>query len=234
MNSAPLKTGTTTETSARGGEGDVAINRSLVGATANPGHRPGKLHPDSCSYNQNSGPNERPFYSPFRGTRHMNEASRQDNGRADVLLVCSSGGHLLQLVSLASAWEGSSHMWVSFDKSDVRSLLAGERLITAHGPTNRNIPNLLRNLWLALGVVRQVRPRIIVTTGAGVAVPFAWFGKIFGAHVVYVESFTRIDSISLSCRLIKPVADRVYVQWPEAVPLVAGARYVGNVFADPQ
>jgi beta-1,4-N-acetylglucosaminyltransferase len=153
-------------------------------------------------------------------------------GRAEVLLVCSSGGHLLQLVSLAEAWEGLSRVWVSFDKSDVRSLLADEPVIHAYGPTNRNLPNLLRNLRLARRVIRRVRPRVVVTTGAGVAVPFAWLARLAGAKVVYVESFTRIDTVSLSCRLIRPVADRVYVQWPEAVRLVRGARYVGNVFAD--
>ena len=45
--------------------------------------------------------------------------------------------------------------------------------------------------------------------------PFAWIGRLFGARVVYVESVTRIDSPSLSCRLIRPVASRTYVQWPE-------------------
>jgi beta-1,4-N-acetylglucosaminyltransferase len=153
-------------------------------------------------------------------------------GRADVLLVCSSGGHLLQLVSLAPAWEGFTCVWVSFDKSDVRSLLAGETIVHAYGPTNRNIPNFVRNLWLACRVVGRVRPRVVVTTGAGVAVPFAWLAWLNRAKVVYVESFTRIDTVSLSCRLISPVADRVYVQWPEAIRLVRGGRYVGNVFAD--
>ena len=66
-------------------------------------------------------------------------------------------------------------------------------------------------------MIRRYRPRAVVTTGAGVAVPFAWLARLAGARVVYVESFTRIDSISLSCRLISPVASRVYVQWPEAL-----------------
>ena len=161
----------------------------------------------------------------------MRRESNASDG-TDVLLVCSSGGHLLQLVTLASTWDDLSRIWVSFDKSDVRSLLAGETLVVAHGPTNRNVKNLIRNLSLAAKVIRRVRPRAVVTTGAGVAVPFAWFGRLFGARVIYVESFTRIDSVSLSCRLIRPVAERVYVQWPEAVPLVRGARYVGNVFYD--
>ena len=149
-----------------------------------------------------------------------------------MLLVCSTGGHLLQLVALREAWEGHSHVWVTFDKSDARSLLAGERVVHAYGPTNRNVPNLLRNLALAWRVLRRVRPRTIVTTGAGLAVPFAWIGRLLGARVVYVESFTRIDEPSLSCRLIAPVAARIYAQWPELARALPRARYVGNVFLD--
>jgi beta-1,4-N-acetylglucosaminyltransferase len=151
--------------------------------------------------------------------------------QVELLLVCSSGGHLLQLHALGDAWQPFIRSWVSFDKSDVRSLLRDEQVVFAYGPTNRNVKNLLRNIWLAYSVVRRTRPKVILTTGAGVAVPFSWIGRLFGARVVYVESLTRIESPSLSCRLIRPVADRVYVQWPELLPAVPGARYEGSVFA---
>jgi beta-1,4-N-acetylglucosaminyltransferase len=148
----------------------------------------------------------------------------------DLLLVCSSGGHLLQLHALREAWEGLDRTWVSFDKSDVRSLLAGERVVHAHGPTNRNVGNLLRNVLLAVRVVRELRPRAVLTTGAGVAVPFAWVARLHGARVVYVESMTRIEGPSLSMRMIAPVASRLYVQWPELAPRVRRARFAGRVF----
>jgi beta-1,4-N-acetylglucosaminyltransferase len=158
----------------------------------------------------------------------MNEARQV--GPVDVLLVCSTGGHLLQLHALGEAWANRTRAWVTFDKSDARSLLAGENVFYAHGPTNRNIPNLLRNLFLAWSVVRRLRPKVLITTGAGVAVPFAWVARLRGAEVVYVESFSRIDAPSLSCRLIAPVARRIYVQWPELRTRLPGARYAGNVF----
>src|SRR5919198_4571443 len=142
----------------------------------------------------------------------------------DVLLVCSPGGHALQLNLLRNAWEGYATAWVTLEAEDTRSLLEGEAVMYAHGPTTRNVPNLLRNLWLAWKVLRAARPRVIVTTGAGIAVPFAWIGRLLGARVVYIESFTRIESASLSCRLIAPFAARIYVQWPELVRVVAGAR----------
>lgn len=150
----------------------------------------------------------------------------------EILLVCSSGGHLLQLLALREAWESFSRAWVTFDKSDARSLLADEQVFFAYGPTNRNIPNLLRNFKLAWRVVRRVKPRIMLTTGAGVAVPFAWIGRLLGVRIVYIESFTRIDGPSLSLRLISPVADRLYVQWPELAAVVPRARYAGSLFSD--
>ena len=136
----------------------------------------------------------------------------------------------MQLLEMREAWQPFERVWVTFDKSDARSLLEGERVVYAHGPTNRNVPNLLRNLALALRVVRRVRPAVVVTTGAGVAVPFAWLAWMSGVPVVYVESFTRIDALSLSGRMIRPVAERLYVQWPEALRSVPAARFAGNLF----
>jgi len=149
----------------------------------------------------------------------------------DILLVCSSGGHLLQLLALRDAWSPFSYLWVTSNRSDARSLLAGEDVAYAHWPTSRNAKNLLRNAILAWRLVRQTRPKVVLTTGAATAVPFAWIGRLHGARVVYVESLTRIDGASLSCRMIAPVASRIYVQWPELVRTVRGSHYAGTVLA---
>jgi beta-1,4-N-acetylglucosaminyltransferase len=151
----------------------------------------------------------------------------------DLLLVCSTGGHLQQMLALQTVWSAYSHVWVTFDKSDSRSLLRGERVVYAYSPTNRSPKNLLRNLVVAWRTLRDVRPRMLLTTGAGVAVPFAWVGRLLGVRIVYIESFTRIEGPSLSCRLIAPIAHRVYAQWPELTSAVPKARYAGNVFARP-
>jgi beta-1,4-N-acetylglucosaminyltransferase len=150
-----------------------------------------------------------------------------------VLLVCSSGGHLLQMLELRAAWEGVDRVWVTFDKSDARALLAGEAVVHAFCPTNRNLKNFFRNLRLARRLLSRTRPAAIVTTGAGIAVPFAWLARLHGIPVAYVESFTRFNELSLSGRLIAPVASRLYVQWPELEPQVRSARYVGGVFDAP-
>lgn len=134
---------------------------------------------------------------------------------------------------LRDAWRGYEALWITLDAEDTRTLLQGEKVVFAHGPTTRNIPNLFRNLALAWRVLRRIRPRIIVTTGAGLAVPFAWIGRLRGARVVYVESLTRINTPSLSCRLIALFANRVYAQWPELKTVLPRARYVGSVLSRP-
>jgi beta-1,4-N-acetylglucosaminyltransferase len=153
------------------------------------------------------------------------------SNRADLLLVCSTGGHLLQLVALRESWQRFTRAWVTFDKSDARSLLATEHVFYAHGPTNRSVKNMLRNLIVAWRVVGEVRPQVVVTTGAGVAVPFAWMARLRGAKVVYVESLARIEGPSLTYRLISPIASRRYVQWPELAEKLPRSRFAGNVFS---
>ncbi len=101
----------------------------------------------------------------------------------------------------------------------------------AHGPTNRSVKNLLRNVVVAWRVVREVRPEVVLTTGAGIAVPFAWMARLRGSKVVYVESLARIDGPSLTYRLIAPIAERQYVQWPELARTLPRSRFVGNVFS---
>lgn len=174
-----------------------------------------------------------PLAHKDRGAYRRSVSSAFDRGHAcasvDVLLVCSAGGHLLQLHLLSSAWAERPRVWITHDKDDARSLLAGEEVIFAHGPTTRNIKNLVLNLLLAWRTIRLLSPQLVITTGAGVAVPFAWVARVLGARVIYIESLTRIDAPSLSCRLISPLAERTYVQWPELAPKVPRGRYLGQV-----
>jgi beta-1,4-N-acetylglucosaminyltransferase len=160
-----------------------------------------------------------------------NETGARSVRPADMLLVCSPGGHLLQLHALAPVWRDHSRVWVTLAKSDSQSLLRDEEVVFAHGPAARSIRNLFRNLLLAWRVVRAVRPKVVLSTGAAVAVPFAWLGRLHGCRVVYVESLARTSKPSLSCRLIAPVANRVYVQWPELRAAMPKARYVGSIFS---
>jgi UDP-N-acetylglucosamine:LPS N-acetylglucosamine transferase len=100
-------------------------------------------------------------------------------------------------------------------------------VIWAYHPTTRNAKNLVRNGLLALRTVRALRPRLIVSSGAAIAVPFFWIGKLFGARTIYVEVVDRIDTRTLTARLVSPVADVFVAQDPEQVDLFPGSVLIG-------
>ncbi len=150
--------------------------------------------------------------------------------RYRVMLVCSSGGHLAQLLKLRGWWSHHDRTWVCFDTPDALGALEGERLVRCHFPTTRNIPNLVRNMFLALGTLRAERPDVIVSDGAGVAVPFFWLGRLFGARTVYLEVYDRIDSATMTGRLVGPVTDLFLVQWDEQLANYPDAVVAGPVY----
>lgn len=147
--------------------------------------------------------------------------------RDTVALVGSSGGHLAQLLALRGFWSRHDHFWVTFDTEDAVSQLAAERTYWCAHPTNRNIPNLIRNTFLAVRVLRRERPCVIVSTGAAVAVPFFYLGRLMGARTVFIEVVDQIDSPTLTGRLVRPISTRVLVQWHEQLPFYPGATVVG-------
>jgi UDP-N-acetylglucosamine:LPS N-acetylglucosamine transferase len=137
-----------------------------------------------------------------------------------ILLVGSSGGHLAQLMQLEPWWRRHSRAWVTFDTSDATDLLAAEDDVTwAFRPTTRNVPNLLRNTWQALKVLRRFRPTVVVSTGAAVAFPYFLVGRLTGVRTIYIEVFDRIETPTLTGRLVRPFTDSFFVQWPEQLSL---------------
>jgi beta-1,4-N-acetylglucosaminyltransferase len=147
-----------------------------------------------------------------------------------IALVASSGGHLYELFCVRDFWKSRDRFWVSFPTADAKYLLRDEGVVYwAAFPTVRNVPNMLRNIALAWRVLRSERPDLILTTGAGVAAPFIWIGKLLGIRSVYIDSVTRISEISLTARLVYPFVDRLLVQWEELTKLYPKAEYRGRI-----
>jgi UDP-N-acetylglucosamine:LPS N-acetylglucosamine transferase len=144
-----------------------------------------------------------------------------------VCLVCSAGGHLLQLHRLEPWWRRHDRVWVTFKMADSQSLLEDERVYWAYHPTTRNAVNAVRNFFLALRVLRAERPALVVSDGAGVAFPFFVVAKLLHIKTVYVEVYDRIDSATLTGRLCRPLADKVLLQWEEQLEFYPHGQVIG-------
>ena len=147
-----------------------------------------------------------------------------------ILFVCSSGGHLSYLTRLRPWWEQRERLWVTFDKPDARGALKNERVIWGHHPVTRNVPNLLRNLALAVKTIRTERPDVVFSDGAGIGLPFIWVGRAFGCRTVYMELLDRIETATMNARLCRPATELFLAQLPQQEKLFPGSLLVGPVY----
>ncbi len=147
-----------------------------------------------------------------------------------VALVGSSGGHLTHLYMLKPFWKNKERFWVTFDKEDARSILKDEKMYPCYYPTNRNFKNLIKNTVLAIKILYKEKPDLIISSGAAVAVPFFWLGKLRGAKLIYIEVFDRIDKPTLTGRLVYPIADKFIVEWDEMKKVYPKAINLGSIF----
>lgn len=147
-----------------------------------------------------------------------------------VCLVGSSGGHLAHLYMLKAFWSNKERFWVTFDKEDARSILKNEKVYACYYPTNRNFKNLMKNLIVAWKVIRKEKPDLIVSTGAAVAIPFFYIGKLFRIKLIYIEVFDRIDKPTMTGKIVYPVADKFIVQWEEQKQVYKKAVNLGSIF----
>ncbi|MFP5268825.1 WecB/TagA/CpsF family glycosyltransferase [Coleofasciculus sp.] len=135
-----------------------------------------------------------------------------------IMLVCSSGGHFKAMQELKLFWEQFEDIcWVTFKTETTESAINIGKWCAywAYSPTNRNLYNLVRNLFLAGIVLLKEKPDLIVSTGAGVAVPFFLLSKLLcKSQTLFIESKTRIKTLSLSAKILQKlsVIDRLVVQ----------------------
>lgn len=83
-------------------------------------------------------------------------------------------------------------------------------------------------------LVLRIRPRLIICNGPGTCVPVcycAFLLKVVGmadTKIIFVESFCRVEKLSLTGRLLYPIADRFIVQWPQLLLKSKRAEYLGD------
>ena len=87
-------------------------------------------------------------------------------------------------------------------------------------------------LWQAYGILGDRRIRGVLTAGVNLAIPLGIAARLRGVPAVFVESISRVTRPSVTGRVVSllNLADRIYVQWPEATALYRRARYEGSIF----
>jgi UDP-N-acetylglucosamine:LPS N-acetylglucosamine transferase len=93
-----------------------------------------------------------------------------------------------------------------------------------------NLARMMKAFFQAARILLRERPDVVLSTGAEIAIPFLWVGRLLGTRTVYVESWCRIRTRSGTGPLVYPAADLFLVQWPTVLNLYGPkARYEGGL-----
>ncbi len=155
----------------------------------------------------------------------LKQISRDRADRPDVLLYACVGGHLDQLIGIAESLSNYKLHFVVNDFHAARPIMESRtsRITFAE----RDLRQLI-NIWEILVLLFSKRPKVIISTGSAPAVWFFYLGRLFGAKLIFIESIARVKSLSLTGKLVKPVADHFFVQWTDLAKST-GAEYAGMI-----
>ena len=145
-----------------------------------------------------------------------------------ICLVSSCGGHLTELRALLPALTGYELRFVLNDRIELPNELVGRTHFITH--SERDL-RTITNLFEAVRILRSERPDLILSTGAGPAVPFAIVGKFLGIPSIFVETVARIHKPSLTGRLMYYLADVFIYQWPGLRRFFRRGIYGGHLFS---
>ncbi len=146
-----------------------------------------------------------------------------------ICLAASAGGHLTQLLKLVDSCKGYETFCITTTEF-MRDKLRRYGKVYVVGECNRQHPLwVIKVLLRCIAVVFKARPDAIISTGASVGCMACFISKLLGAKVIWVDSITNVDRISLSGRMVRYISDLFLVQWPELVERYGNVEYAGEV-----
>ena len=147
--------------------------------------------------------------------------------RSVTVLAGSPGGHLDLLTVVGPTLDGS-RVWVTSPGPQADDLERRGEHVERLPEYGRSPVKVLPNLRNAIRVLREVRPAVVVASGASLVVPFCLLARLTGSRVVFIETTARVGDASMSGRVISRISDAVLVQWAETA-----ARYRRSVLCRP-
>ncbi|TLS35185.1 polysaccharide biosynthesis protein [Pseudalkalibacillus caeni] len=155
------------------------------------------------------------------------------NKKLKVCLISSSGGHLEQLKQLIPTAQQYDMFIVT--EANKSSLSLGEKYKTYYmrQQERKSFSFFLDfpiNIGKSIVTFLKEKPDVVISTGAGMVIPFCLFAKLYGKKVVFLESFAKINSPTITGIVIYRFADRFYVQWEEMKKHYPDAIYKGGIY----
>jgi beta-1,4-N-acetylglucosaminyltransferase len=155
----------------------------------------------------------------------------------NILYTSSTGGHLEQLKVLIRELEFNNNVnkyalieKSPFENSFDKDLSEIFYLVQQDRKERLFLLKLIQNISISIVTLIRIRPKYVISTGAGATLPLIILSKLFGSKVIYIESLAKINNLTITGRVAKLLANRFYVQWPELESKIPNSIYKGRLY----
>ena len=148
-----------------------------------------------------------------------------------VCFAASSGGHFEQLLMLRPLMDKYDCCVVT---EKTRYNVDLDKKLYLLSQVNRHeisfLPRMLLNAVKSLYIVIKEKPQYIITTGVLAVIPLCLLIKLFGGKLIYIESFAKVNTPTITGKILYNFADSFYVQWEDMKKLYPKAIYLEGIY----
>ncbi|MBX9186041.1 PssD/Cps14F family polysaccharide biosynthesis glycosyltransferase [Clostridium sp. K04] len=149
-----------------------------------------------------------------------------------ICFIASTGGHFEQLMMLKPLMDKYESFIVT-EKTEY-SVIEDDRKIYYLNQVNRHektfIFKMALNFIKSLNLFIKERPDVVISTGALATIPMCIFAKVFKKKIIFIESFAKVNSPTLTGKLVYKFADQFYVQWEQMKEHYPNAIFRGGIY----
>ena len=149
-----------------------------------------------------------------------------------ICFAASSGGHYEQLLMLKPLME----RYDSFIITEATEYVTRpqDAKIYYMKQVNRKevsfLPKMIANTMKSLKIYLTEKPDVVICTGVLAMIPICLISKLFKKKLIYIESFAKVNTATLTGKLLYKFADRFYVQWESMLEIFPSALYLGGIY----
>ena len=150
-----------------------------------------------------------------------------------ICFAASSGGHYEQLILLKPLIEKYNSFILTEATNYTITTVKDKKTYFLKQVNRKELLFLLKMLWntlKSLVIFCRERPDVIITTGVLSVIPICLIAKIFRKKIIYIESFAKIDTPTMTGKLLYKFADQFYIQWEELLKYYPNAIYKGGIY----
>lgn len=89
---------------------------------------------------------------------------------------------------------------------------------------------MIENLFMSIKIYLAEKPDMVICTGVLAMIPLCLIAKLSGKKLIYIESFAKVTSGTLTGKILYRFADRFYVQWKQMLNIYPKAIFLGGIY----